>query len=80
MDRRVAADLVRGRDSARSTELLIGLGIAVGVPPALTGLRDWFERERSRSEVRRVGVLHGATNSTVLAPHVASLVRPRRGE
>ena len=73
-------DLVRGRDSARSTELLIGLGIAGAAPAVLTGLHDWSESERSRSEVRRVGVLHGATNSTVLALHVASLVQRRRGD
>jgi nitrite reductase/ring-hydroxylating ferredoxin subunit/uncharacterized membrane protein len=73
-------DLVRGRDNARPTEALIGLGIAVAVPAVLTGLHDWSESEHSRSEVRRVGVLHGATNSTVLALHVASLVQRRRGE
>ena len=71
-------DLVRGRDNA--TELLIGLGIAAAVPAVLTGLHDWSESERSRSEVRRVGLVHGATNSTVLALHVASLVQRRRGE
>ena len=73
-------DLVRGRDSGRSTDLLIGLGIAAAVPAVLTGLHDWSESERGHGEVRRVGILHGATNSAALALHVASLAQRRRGE
>ena len=73
-------DLVRGGDSARSTELLIGLGIVAAVPAVLTGLHDWSESERSRSEIRRVGLLHGAANGTALALHVASVAQRRRGE
>jgi len=72
-------DLVRGREGARSSELLIALGIAGAVPAVATGLSDWAESERSRDDVRRIGLLHGATNSTVLALHVASLVARRRG-
>lgn len=72
-------DLVRGREGARSSELLIALGVAGAVPAVATGLSDWAESERSRGEVRRVGLLHGATNSTALALHVASLVARRRG-
>lgn len=72
-------DLVRGREGARSSELLIAVGVAGAVPAVATGLSDWAESERSRREVRRVGLLHGATNSTALALHVASLVQRRRG-
>ena len=72
-------ELIRGGDSARSTEILIGLGVAAAAPAVATGLLDWAESERRRSEVRRIGLLHGATNSTALALHVASLVARRRG-
>lgn len=72
-------DLVRGRDSARSTELLIGLGAAAALPAVATGLHDWAESARRRSDARRVGLVHGATNSTALALHVASLAQRRRG-
>ena len=72
-------DLMRGRDSARSSEVLIGLGVAAAMPTVATGLLDWAASERRRSEVRRIGLLHGATNSTALALHVASLVQRRRG-
>ncbi len=72
-------DLLRGRDSARSTELLIALGIAAAVPAVLTGLHDWADSAQSRSEVRRVGLFHGASNSAALALHVASLAQRRRG-
>ncbi|HEX2212042.1 MAG TPA: DUF2231 domain-containing protein, partial [Mycobacterium sp.] len=44
-------DLVRGRDSARSSELLIGVGVAAAAPTIVTGLVDWSQSERSRSEV-----------------------------
>ena len=72
-------DLIRGSDSAHSTELLIGFGVAAAAPAVLTGLHDWSEVARSRSEVRRVGLLHGATNGAALALHVASLAQRRRG-
>lgn len=74
-----ALDLVRGRDSARSTELLIGLGAAAAVPAVVTGLHDWAESARPGSHARRVGLVHGATNGSALALHVASLVQRRRG-
>lgn len=74
-----ALDLVRGSEAACSSELLIALGVAGAVPAVATGVSDWAESERSRREVRRIGLLHGATNSTVLALHVASLVQRRRG-
>jgi len=72
-------DLVRGREGARSSEVLIALGVAGAVPAVVTGVSDWAESERRRSEVRRIGLLHGATNSTALALHAASLVQRRRG-
>lgn len=72
-------DLVQGRDGARSSELLIALGVAGALPALAAGVSDWAESERSRRDVRRIGLLHGATNSTALALHVASLVARRRG-
>ena len=72
-------DLVHGRKGAGSSELLIALGIAGAVPAVVTGMSDWAESERSRRDVRRIGLLHGATNSTARALHVASLVQRRRG-
>lgn len=72
-------DALRGRDSARSTELLIALGVAAAAPAVVTGLHDWSESERRSREIKRIGLLHGATNSTVLALHVASLAQRRRG-
>lgn len=72
-------DVLGGRDSARSRELLIGLGVAAAVPAIVAGLHDWAESERGRSEVRRIGVVHGATNSMAFALHVASLAQRLRG-
>ena len=72
-------DLVRGRQGAPSSELLIALGVAGAVPAVAAGVSDWAESERSRRDVRRIGLLHGATNGTALALHVASLVARRRG-
>ena len=70
-------DLVRGGDSARSSEALLAAGVVAAGPSVLAGLRDWAASERD--EVRRTGLLHGLTNFGALALYGASLVARRRG-
>lgn len=72
-------DLVRGRDSARSSELLIGVGILASAPTVVTGWMDWADSEPTTDEGRRIGLLHGISSMTALAFYGASLAARRRG-
>ncbi|MDQ3676208.1 MAG: hypothetical protein M3401_05300, partial [Actinomycetota bacterium] len=57
-------DIAGGRDSERAAELLIGIGIAAAAPTAVTGWSDWADSEPASEEVRRVGIVHAASNIT----------------
>ncbi len=72
-------DLIGGPDSERAAQRLIGVGIAAYGPTALTGVSDWADSELGNDGVRRVGLVHAATNATALALYTASLVHRRRG-
>jgi nitrite reductase/ring-hydroxylating ferredoxin subunit/uncharacterized membrane protein len=56
--------------------VLIGTGVAVAVPTALSGAADWAEQGTG---VRRLGVLHAAANVAALGLYVGSLVARARG-
>src|SRR3954469_14736258 len=58
---------------------LIGAGIAAYGPTALTGVNDWADAEPTDAAVRRVGLVHAATNSVALSLYTSSLVARRRG-
>jgi nitrite reductase/ring-hydroxylating ferredoxin subunit/uncharacterized membrane protein len=75
-----ALDLLGGDDDGAAAERLIGLGIAAYAPTALTGVNDWADSEPVDDRVRRVGLVHAATNATALGLYAASLVARRRGE
>jgi uncharacterized membrane protein len=72
-------DLLGGDASGRARERLIAIGIAAYLPTALTGANDYAEAERSGPAIRRVGVVHAATNSLALAGYASSLRSRRRG-
>ncbi|MHA7264622.1 Rieske (2Fe-2S) protein [Arthrobacter sp. TMN-37] len=69
-------DLVGGRDSEHSADLLVGVGIASAVPTALTGANDWADTIGKDS---RVGLVHAVGNSTALTLYSLSAVARRRG-
>ncbi|MCA1697695.1 MAG: hypothetical protein LC790_01840 [Actinobacteria bacterium] len=71
-------DLVGGAASARASRLLIGTRVAAAVPTAMTGLLDWSDRAPDHDAVRRIGLLHAATNSTALCLYGATLITRRR--
>jgi nitrite reductase/ring-hydroxylating ferredoxin subunit/uncharacterized membrane protein len=72
-------DVVGGEDSAGASERLIAVGIAAYAPTALTGVNDWADTEPADDRVRRIGLVHAASNSTALALYGASLAARRRG-
>jgi hypothetical protein len=57
-------DVVGGADSERAAEILIAVGIAAAVPTAVTGWSDWADTEPDSDEVRRLGIVHAASNGT----------------
>ncbi|WP_346620331.1 Rieske (2Fe-2S) protein [Blastococcus montanus] len=55
---------------------LIGTGVVVAVPAALSGAADWSEQG---SGVRRLGALHALMNTAALGLYVGSLVARAQG-
>ena len=51
--------------------VLIGTGVAVSVPAALSGAADWSEQDAG---VRRLGAIHAVLNTAALGLYVGSLV------
>jgi nitrite reductase/ring-hydroxylating ferredoxin subunit len=66
-------------DDGPSGERLIAVGLAAYVPTALTGANDWADTEPASDPVRRIGLVHAATNAAALSLYTASLAARRRG-
>ena len=73
-------DLLGGDDDGTAAEKLIAVGIAAYAPTAVTGTVDWADGEAVDPRVRRVGLVHAASNATALGLYTASLVARRRGD
>jgi nitrite reductase/ring-hydroxylating ferredoxin subunit len=56
--------------------VLIGTGVAVSVPAAMSGAADWSEQEPG---VRRLGAIHAVANTVALGLYAGSLVARARG-
>jgi nitrite reductase/ring-hydroxylating ferredoxin subunit/uncharacterized membrane protein len=72
-------DLLGTDTDSGAQERLIAVGIAAYGPTALTGVNDWADSEPVDDAVRRVGLVHAATNSAALALYVSSLAARRGG-
>jgi nitrite reductase/ring-hydroxylating ferredoxin subunit len=70
-------DLLGGDDE--SVQRLLAVGIAAYGPTAVTGVTDWADTEPGNDPVRRVGLVHAATNATALGLYTASLLARRKG-
>jgi uncharacterized membrane protein len=69
-------DLVGGADARTGSRRLVGMGVLMALPTALTGLAEWTttgEREG------RVGAVHAAANGTALVLFTASYGARRKG-
>jgi nitrite reductase/ring-hydroxylating ferredoxin subunit len=71
-------DVLGGEDDGVAGERLIMLGIAAYLPTAAAGASDWIDGE-SDTRVKRIGIVHAASNSVALTFYAASLVSRRRG-
>jgi nitrite reductase/ring-hydroxylating ferredoxin subunit/uncharacterized membrane protein len=70
-------DLLGG--DGKSSQRLLGVGLAAAVPTALTGANDWADTEIADDAVRRVGLVHAGANTSALMLYAASLGARRRG-
>ena len=69
-------DLVGGKASRPAARRLLGLGMAVAVPTAVTGLAEWGVAEQRE---QRVGLVHAGANTVALGLFAASFAARRRG-
>jgi nitrite reductase/ring-hydroxylating ferredoxin subunit len=72
-------DLLGGDDDGRAANRLVSVGIAAYGPTALSGVNDWADSEVADPAVRRVGVVHAASNSIALGLYTSSLIARRGG-
>lgn len=56
---------------AQGSDISLGLGIAGAVGAAVTGLTDWSDLDGTD---RRVGILHGLLNGSILLTNIVSLI------
>jgi uncharacterized membrane protein len=73
-------DVAGGRDGESAAELLIGAGLAVALPTLWSGWSDWSDEQVSDPAIRRIGLVHAATNGTATGLFAASLIARRRGQ
>lgn len=72
-------DLLGTDADSGAQERLIAVGIAAYGPTALTGVNDWADTEPADDAVRRVGLVHAASNSVALGLYSSSLAARRSG-
>jgi nitrite reductase/ring-hydroxylating ferredoxin subunit/uncharacterized membrane protein len=72
-------DLMGGRGTEDAARKLVGVGLAAYGPTALTGMTDWSDSEIGEDAIRRVGIVHAATNGTAAALYALSYRARRKG-
>ena len=75
----VALDWLGGRESQPAAQRLIGLGLLSALPTVSSGYSDWADTEVADESVRRIGIVHAATNGTAASLFAASWAARRRG-
>jgi nitrite reductase/ring-hydroxylating ferredoxin subunit len=75
----VLLDWLGGERSQPAAERLIALGLASAVPTVSSGASDWADTEVGSDAVRRIGIVHAATNVAAVSLFAASLAARRRG-
>lgn len=73
-------DVLGGDDEGSAANRLTAVGIAAYGPTALTGVNDWADSEPVDDAVRRVGLVHAASNSIALGFYTTALLARRRGD
>lgn len=74
----VADVLTRERNRlAAAAQVAVAVGLTGAAGAAVTGVTDW---QYTEGEGRRIGLVHGTVNATVLSLYAASLMQRRRGD
>lgn len=71
-----ALDLTAGEEGAAAARRLVGLGLIASVPTAMAGASDWSDTSGAD---KRVGLVHGLSNSVATVLQTASWFARRRG-
>jgi nitrite reductase/ring-hydroxylating ferredoxin subunit/uncharacterized membrane protein len=72
-------DLLAPGEDGSAAERMIVLGLAAYLPTAAAGANDWADSEAVDDAVRRVGIIHAASNLVGATFYTASLRARRRG-
>lgn len=72
-------DLIGGRDAEKAAERLIGVGLAAALPTIVTGYSDWADTTLMSDHVKRIGLVHAASNAAATTLYAASYLARRRG-
>jgi nitrite reductase/ring-hydroxylating ferredoxin subunit len=75
----VVLDWLGGEESRPAAERLIAIGLASALPTVSSGYSDWADTEVADDSVRRIGIVHAATNATAASLFAASWAARRRG-
>ena len=75
----VVLDWLGGRDSGPAARRLIGFGLLSAAPVFASGWSDWADTEVAEPAVRRIGVVHAATNGIASTLFAASWVKRGNG-
>jgi nitrite reductase/ring-hydroxylating ferredoxin subunit/uncharacterized membrane protein len=76
----VALDWLGGEDSQPAAQRLIGIGLLSTLPTVSSGYSDWADTEVADEAVRRIGLVHAASNFTAASLFAASWLARRRGD
>jgi nitrite reductase/ring-hydroxylating ferredoxin subunit len=76
----VLLDWLGGSESRSASRRLIGIGLLSAAPVVASGASDWGDTEVASDTVRRVGVVHAASNAVASSLFAASWAARRRGD
>jgi nitrite reductase/ring-hydroxylating ferredoxin subunit/uncharacterized membrane protein len=72
-------DLTAGEDAGEARQRLVGLGLMAYLPTAASGINDWADAEPVDGGVRRVGLVHAASNAVAAGLYSLSWLAHRGG-
>lgn len=75
----VMLDWLGGEKSEPAAERLIALGLLSAAPTVTSGYSDWADTEVADDSVRRIGIVHAASNATAASLFAASWAARRNG-